>query len=209
MLQIAKCAYHCEQTPVVQFVCDPGWSWGCVWRGCSSGPGGRCLVVWWRTPARQDECLSPLHWAHSWWFLSLSPPTPEATRGKVEGKDRKIITYKTMFRWTCPVLWVYIVAPHLQTLVDCHNRRLIVDRIDIDVHGAGQAVLPDFCLVGHDGEVVSLCVAAIVDVRDVLTFHLRTEARWRRYQHDTHPIMVSETTGDSLSLSGLMMTQWN
>lgn len=48
------------------------------------------------------------------------------------------------------------------------------------MHGAGQAVLSDFCLIGHDGEVVSLCVAAIVDVRDVLTFHLQTEA-WRRF----------------------------
>lgn len=75
------------------------------------------------------------------------------------------------------VLWVYIVTPHLQTLVGCNNRSLIIDRCDTDVNGAGQTVLPDFRLIGHNGKVVSLCVAAVVDIGDVLTFHLETEVR--------------------------------
>lgn len=75
------------------------------------------------------------------------------------------------------VPWVYIVTPHLQTLVDRNNRSLIVDRRDVDVSGARQTVLPDFRLIGHDGEVVSQCVAAVVDVGDVLAFHLESETK--------------------------------
>lgn len=75
----------------------------------------------------------------------------------------------------------YIVTPHLQTLVGCNNRRLVIDRRDVDENGAGQAVLPDFRLIGHDGEVVPLRVAAVVDVGDVLAFHLETQARGRRF----------------------------
>lgn len=74
---------------------------------------------------------------------------------------------------------MYIVVPHLQTLVSCNNRSLIIDRCDIDVNSAGQTVLPDFRLIGHDGKVVSLCVAAVMDIGDVLTFHLEKEARRR------------------------------
>lgn len=75
-----------------------------------------------------------------------------------------------------------ISTPHLQTLVDCNNWRLIVDRCDIDVNNAGQTVLPDFRLIGHDGKAVCVSVAAVMDVGDVLTFHLETEMKQRRFR---------------------------
>lgn len=73
------------------------------------------------------------------------------------------------------VLWLHILTSHLQTSVGCNNRSLIVDRCDGDENSARQTVLPNFCLIGHDGEVVIKCVAAIMDIGDVLTLHLETE----------------------------------
>lgn len=78
------------------------------------------------------------------------------------------------------VLWMYIVTSYLQTLVGCNNRSLIVDRSDVDMNSAGQTVLLDFCLIGHNGKVVSLSVRAVMDIRDVFTFNLETDVRWRR-----------------------------
>lgn len=69
---------------------------------------------------------------------------------------------------------------YLQTPVACNDGSLVVDRYNTDVYGAGQTVLADFCLIGHDGEVVALGVAAVVDVRDVLALHLETNVGWRR-----------------------------
>ncbi len=69
------------------------------------------------------------------------------------------------------------VTPHRQTLVGCNNRSLVIDRCDIDVNGAGLTVLPDFRLIGNNGKVVSVCVTAVMDVGDVLTFHLERETR--------------------------------
>lgn len=74
-------------------------------------------------------------------------------------------------------MMVIITTPHLQTLVGCNNWRLIIDRCDIDVNGAGQTVLPDFRLIGHDGKAVCVSVTAVMDVGDVLTFHLETEKK--------------------------------
>lgn len=79
-----------------------------------------------------------------------------------------------MLKIISSIVIIIIITPHLQTLVGCNNRRLIVDGCDIDVNGAGPTVLPDFRLIGHNGKDVSLCVAAVVDVGDVLTFHLET-----------------------------------
>lgn len=70
------------------------------------------------------------------------------------------------------VLWVHIFTSHLQASVGCNNRGLIVDRCDDDANSARQTMLPDFCLIGHDGEVVTECVTAIMDIGDVLTLHL-------------------------------------
>lgn len=86
--------------------------------------------------------------------------------------------------------WVYNVTPHLQTLVGCNNRSLIIDRRDTDVNGAGQTVLPDFRLIGHNGEVVSLCVAAVVDIGDVLTFHLESEAERIHIEIDSNMALI-------------------
>ncbi len=90
------------------------------------------------------------------------------------------------------------ITSHLQTLVGCNNRGLIIDRRDTDVNGAGQTVFPDFCLIGHNGKVVSLCVTAIMDVGDVLTFHLETEVRWRRFMQRL-TLTTSKTTVSTLS----------
>lgn len=76
---------------------------------------------------------------------------------------------------------VVIVIFHLQTAVGCDNRRLIVDRCNVDANGAGQTVLPDFCLIGHNSKAVCQSVAAVVDVGDVLTFHLETKQRPKRF----------------------------
>lgn len=72
------------------------------------------------------------------------------------------------------IFWVYIVTPYLQTLVGYNNRSLIIDRCDVDVNSAGQTVLLGFRLISHNGKVVSLCVRAVMDIRDVLTFNLKT-----------------------------------
>lgn len=74
------------------------------------------------------------------------------------------------------VLCLYVITPHLQTLVGCNNRSLIIHRCDVDVSRAGQTVLPDLRLIGHNGKVVSQCVAAVMDIGDVLAFHLDQEA---------------------------------
>lgn len=58
----------------------------------------------------------------------------------------------------------FIITSYLQTLVGCNYRRLVIDWSDVDVNRAWQAVLCDFCLIGYDGEVVSLCVTAIMDI---------------------------------------------
>lgn len=87
-------------------------------------------------------------------------------------------------------IMVIVTPPHLQTLVGCYNWRLIVDRRDIDVNGAGQTVLPDFRLIGHDGKAVCVSVAAVMDVGDVLTFHLETEMKQRRFRWRLKPTLL-------------------
>lgn len=52
------------------------------------------------------------------------------------------------------------------------------------MNSTGRAVLFDFCLIGHDGEIISQCVAAVVDIGDVLTFHLFKKVK--RQQRKSH-----------------------
>lgn len=66
---------------------------------------------------------------------------------------------------------------HPQSFVGCNDRRLIIDRCNVDVNSAGQAVLPGFCLIGHDGEAVCLGFAAIMNVGDVLVLHLKVKEK--------------------------------
>lgn len=77
-------------------------------------------------------------------------------------------------------MWPW-TSSHLQTLVGRDDRNLIVDWRDVDVNGAGQTVLPDLRLIGHDGEVVFQCVAAVVDIGDVLTLHLEEGGEDKRF----------------------------
>lgn len=67
------------------------------------------------------------------------------------------------------------LSPHLETLVGRDDGSFVVDRRDVDVDNAGQTVLPDFRLIGHNCEAVLLSFAAIVNVGDVLSFHLETK----------------------------------
>lgn len=71
-------------------------------------------------------------------------------------------------------------------MVSCNHWGLIIDRCDVDVNGARQAVFPGFCLVCHNGEVVSQGVTAVVDVGNVLPFHLKTDVVWKMEQ--TNPM---------------------
>lgn len=75
---------------------------------------------------------------------------------------------------------------NLQSVVGCNHWGLIIDRCDVDVNGTRQAVFPGFCLVCHNGEVVSQGVTAVVDVGNVLPFHLKTDVVWKMEQ--TNPM---------------------
>lgn len=68
-----------------------------------------------------------------------------------------------------------IPHPHLETLVGRDDGSFVVDWRDVDMDNAGQTVLPDFRLIGHNYEAVLLSFAAIVNVGDVLSFHLETK----------------------------------
>lgn len=72
--------------------------------------------------------------------------------------------------------------PHLETLVGRDDGSFVVDWRDVDVDDAGQTVLPDFRLIGHNCKAVLLSFTAVVNVGDVLSFHLETKTKKKKQE---------------------------
>lgn len=92
------------------------------------------------------------------------------------------------------------LSPHLETLVGRDDGSFVIDWRDVDVDDAGQTVLPDFRLIGHNCKTVLLSFAAIVNVRDVLPFYLETKKKTDGEEEETgiscRPPLLERTGAD-------------
>ena len=80
------------------------------------------------------------------------------------------------YKEVCPErngLYIDAASPtHPQDPVSRDDGRLIIDSWNLDVHCAGQALLPQDSVVGRDCEDVLQRLAAVVDVVDELVLNL-------------------------------------